>query len=312
MDPNLPTNVPQPVVASVINSAPTKPIGRFRGSYLLMTESLELLNKDKEIMWFPILTLICNLVVVFVCGILVILFVLGAAASKTNVQGVVDQHSTIVNVIIYGIIFILYLLGAFISAFFQAGLVTIVHGRISGNSLTFKDGMANAKHHAGKIFKWSLFTATVGVLLELIASRGRIFGKIISAILGTAWNIITLFIVPVLVLEELPVGESIKRSGSIFKKTWGETLIMNFSVSFFFQMISLLVIVIWIALLFTFNGWIMLGSTIIALVLLTALAVFGSTLSAVFKVVLYEYAASGRVPDSFTPQLILGAVKSQI
>ena len=41
---------------------------------------------------------------------------------------------------------------------------------------------------------------------------------------------------------------------------------------------------------------------------MVVLAVLQTVLESVFKVVPYEYATRGAVPDSFTPELIMGAL----
>lgn len=300
-----------PAAAGVVAPFSEKRIGKFRGSYLLVTESLELLNQDKEVVWFPVLATIANLIVVGVCITVILIFVLQSGLNSDQMDATMQQHRVLSNGIVYILLFVFYLIGAFITAFFQAGLVTIIHARINGQNLGFKEGMANAKHHSGKILVWSLFAATIGVVLQIVAERGRFLGRFISNILGTAWNIVTLFIVPVLVLENLPVKDSIARSGHIFKETWGETLIMNFSTGLFFGGIIILEVIAYFATFFFGSVSALIASSIIFFVLLVATCVLSSTLSAIYKVVLYEYAAYKKLPASFTPGLILGAVKNQ-
>src|SRR5206468_674804 len=83
-----------------------------------------------------------------------------------------------------------------------------------------------------QILAWALVSATVGVLLRAIESNRQV-GRFVSMILGTAWTIITYFVVPVLVVEKTGPFKAVGRSIELLKKTWGEALIGNFGLGFF-------------------------------------------------------------------------------
>ncbi|MES2668762.1 MAG: DUF6159 family protein [Patescibacteria group bacterium] len=286
--------------------APEKRIGKLRGSFLLVSESFALLRKDKEIMLFPVLTFFTSLLLLILAGAVLFSVLAGMDFSEGVAE---EEYGVMGEILLYAGMFVLYLVGAFISAFFQAGIVTIVHARLNGRDLGFKDGIRNASAHAGKIFVWSLFAATVGVILEFIASKFKWLGFIVANLLGTAWNIITLFIVPVLVLEEGSVKDAIRRSGSIFKQRWGETLIMSFSTGLFFLGVFFAGLLVYLSTWFLGNETVIIASTVLFVFFVIGVSVLSSTLNIVYKVVLYEYAASGIIPDSFTPELVTGAVK---
>jgi len=286
--------------------APAKRIGKLRGSFMLASESFALLRKDKEIMIFPLLTFLTTLAFFAAAGAILFFALLNSNFSEAVVE---EEFNLVGEIIMYACIFVMYLVSAFIAAFFQAGIVTIVHARINGQDLGFGDGIKNASRHAGKIFVWSLFAATVGVILEFIAKNFKWLGFIVANLLGTAWNIITLFIVPVMVLEEGTVMNAIRRSGTIFKERWGETLIMSFSTGFFFFGVIVVGFLIYIATWFAGNTAVIVTSSVLFVLFLIGVSIISSTLNTIYKVVLYEYAAKGIIPDSFTPELVAGAVK---
>lgn len=91
-----------------------------------------------------------------------------------------------------------------------------------------------------QIFAWALVSATVGVLLKLVENAHEKIGQFISAILGTAWTVVTFFVVPVLVVEKVGPFEAIKRSIALLKKTWGEALAGNFGLGLFMFLLMLL------------------------------------------------------------------------
>jgi hypothetical protein len=282
---------------------PEKKMGKLRASYLLAVDSFEFLRKDPEMLWIPLLSFISTLLSLIIVGGVYVWYVVATdgADSAQHIPGIVD----------YIFIFLLYLVGAFIVSFFQGAIATMVHMRIDGKDPTLADGIGNSQKHIKKILYYSLLSATVGVVLNLIQERFGWLGRLFSFFGNVAWAVLTFFMVPVIILEDRSIKDSLERSGKIFRDTWGETLVMNFSLSFFFSMI----LIAWMILcggLFFFS----IGSIIALLVLavaffagLIAIMIMSSILSAIFKIVLYEYSVSGKVPDSFTPELIIGAIK---
>jgi len=278
--------------------AQPKKMGKLRASYLLAAESFEFLRKDPEIMWFPVLAGLCHLVL-FGTMIAIMLAIIPFSESEAPN-----------DFLLYGVLLVWYLGAAFVFTFFQGALATVVRKRIEGENPTFSDGMRNAQGRIGKFFIWSLIAATVGVVIQFISDKFGWMGKLFGFAGSVAWGLLTFFIVPVLALEDKSVRASLGRSGSIFQQTWGETLIMNFSLGLFFMMLYILVIVLMgVTVFFGANNVPLMIVGLTALILLMLIiAVVQSALSAIFKVVLYEYAANGKIADSFTPELIIGAL----
>ena len=92
------------------------------------------------------------------------------------------------------------------------------------------DGLGAANSRLPQIFAWSLVSATVGVLLKLLENVHEKLGEIISMVLGTAWTIMTFFVVPVLVVEKVGPFEAISRSTAILRKAWGEALVSHWGI----------------------------------------------------------------------------------
>jgi len=191
-------------------------IGKVKGGYLIIVESLKLLNNNKSTILFPLFSAIASSVAIAACVFIYIYF----AASTNGAQ--LSPNKTTDEFIMYGSGFIFYLVTTFIVSFFQAGLAIAISTQINGGKITFSQAMAAAGKHAGKIFVWSLVWATVGVILDFIQNKTKLGGRIATMILGAAWGIATFFIVPVLVLENGSIGASLKRSVDIFKKKWGK------------------------------------------------------------------------------------------
>ena len=299
------SQVPSPMSREEAIEA-VKKMGKFKASWTLFKQSLHILQQDKEIVFFPIL----SSVILMVVGIL---FSVGLFA--TGVFEAEGENTEITNqTLFYGVLFIYYIISYFILTYFRVGLTAVVYERINGRDINFKEGMNRAKQIAGKIFVWSIITATVGIVLRIISDKSRLLGKITASLLGAAWGIVTVFIAPTLLLDNVSVWQSIKNSGSVFKKTWGETLIMNISFSLV-TLIAFFGTIVLFGVLALTSASLGLGAIVLIIIFillvfaLIAISVISTSLSEIFKVALYSYARFGIVAEGFSPELIIGAVK---
>ncbi|MEK6900139.1 MAG: DUF6159 family protein [Nanoarchaeota archaeon] len=279
---------------------------RFSTSLKLVKESFAVLKKDKEIMFFPIIS---SVLVIFAFISLFIPF-----AFLTLIK---SQSATV----IYPLFFIYYFLVSFIVIFFNVALISCAHLRLQGKDPTIKGGLSSAAKHIVNILWWSLISATVGLILRIISHKiqenenigpaGKIIGSIIIGLLGMAWGFLTFFVIPVMVIEKKGVFASIKESGSLFKKTWGENVIGQFSLGFVFGLLALVGVAV--LLLSFLTGSLTLIVIMAGLVLLywTLLGVLSASLNGIFIAALYNYAKAGKVPSAYSPELIKGAFRAK-
>jgi hypothetical protein len=286
--------------------APIK-LGKFAASYKLVQESWNILKKDTGIAWFPVLSAIASIVAMIILSIA--FFVIGLDGSISTLTYTAGDTQYI-RQWGYVTLFIYYLVMFFITNYFLAGLYTVVHGRFNGQDLSLRDGLANAQANFEKIFAWSLISATVGLVLQFISDRSALAGKIIASVFGAVWSILTYFSLPSLVIGKKTIKESFKESASLIRKTWGEAIIINFGMGLFFMLIFFGVVAFCIGLVVLVPHVVMFISVaILFIVFMVALAIISSTLQAIFKLALYEYASTGKVPEGFSPELIEGAVR---
>ena len=138
----------------------------------------------------------------------------------------------------------MYVALAFVTIFFNAAIVGTAMKRLHGEDASIKDGLALARQHLGKIFVWALITATVGMILRTCQERAGIVGRIVIGLIGIAWNVITFFVVPVLLYEPVGVPEAIKRSASIFRQRWGEQFIGNATIGLAIFLVAIPVVLV--------------------------------------------------------------------
>jgi hypothetical protein len=142
----------------------------------------------------------------------------------------------------------------------------------------------------------------VGVILKAIENAHERAGAFISAILGTAWTVMTFFVVPALVVERVGPFDAIKRSIQILKRNWGEAIIGNVGIGLFVFLLALPGIVVGLFGFFALQTAVPLGVAVIvlaALYLLTITAAVGPALHGIYLAALYQYAANGEIPSGF-------------
>ncbi|KKW45595.1 MAG: hypothetical protein UY98_C0041G0002 [Candidatus Kaiserbacteria bacterium GW2011_GWA2_58_9] len=288
---------------------PKTRMGRWKASKTIVKESWRLLMLDKEILWFPVISGLVTLLVYAAVGYTYFLTVLGG--NFNALETLEEKGFDIVSLVF---LFVLYTLSFFVVNFFQAGIMIIARARFSGRDLGFADGIAGVASKLGKLFVWSAINATVGVILAQTASRSRMLGNIVSMLLGAAWNIMTFFSLPALVLNDVSIPGAFKESASMVRRVWGETIIVVFGVGLFFGVIvGVGIIVCFVAAGIAFE--VFAAETLSVLILLGVLPLFiiivlitASALGAIFKTALYEYASTGQIPAGFSPEIVQDAI----
>ncbi len=278
----------------------------FSHSFRLVKESFAVLKKDKEIMLFPVIS-----------GVLTVM----AFISLFTPFALASIGREISTSFFYLLLFSYYLITSFIVIFFNSGLIACAHMRLNGKDPTFKDGLKKAWKHIDQIFVWSLISATVGLILRMIIDQieeseklgpiGKFVGMIFVSLLGMAWSFLTFFVIPVMVLENKTVFASIKHSGSLFKKTWGENVIGQFSMGLAFLLLGL--VGLGAMILAFLSGSLMVMVVVGGLILLywTLLAILSSSLNGIFVAALYNYATTGKVPSAYSPELVKSAFRAK-
>ncbi|MDE4908051.1 DUF6159 family protein [Methanogenium marinum] len=211
------------------------------------------------------------------------------------------------SILLYVLLFLFYVVSYFIVIYFNTALVSCALMRLDGRDPTFMDGIHAASARIGKILSWTLIAATVGLILRLIRGDGDNFlVSLASALLGAAWSLATFFVIPVILVDDVGGFAAIERSWSLFKKTWGETVIGSASLGLILIPAFVLLlggIIVIIVGLFEI-GVVIVG---VSLLLLVVSAVLYGALQGIFVAIMYRYATTGMVPDVIDRSLVEGA-----
>jgi hypothetical protein len=277
---------------------------RISTGYDLALSSWKVLLQNKKLIVFPVLSgAACTLVLLsFAAPFLVHREWLDFLDPKA--QGGIQPP-----IWAYAVLFVFYFCNYFVITYFNAALISCAIITFNGGQATLADGLGAANSRLPQIFAWSLVSATVGVLLKLLENVHEKLGEIISMVLGTAWTIMTFFVVPVLVVEKVGPFEAISRSTAILRKAWGEALVSHWGIGLFMFLVSLPGIILLVIGVMLLSTALVPGIAVLFLagIYLLAMMAIGPTLNGICLAALYQYAAEGHVPQLFDADLLSGA-----
>lgn len=264
----------------------------------LFKMSWRVLMKDKELLWFPIMSFLA--VAVIAGAFLAIAF---ATGSFDRLQAAFDNSNTAaanaeerVNAFDIALYVVGFVLVTFVTIFFNAALIAAAMERLRGGDPTVRSGLKATIPHIGNICGWAIIAASVGLILQAARSNTNNFlGRIALAIVGGVWAYMTFFVVPVLVAKGYSPIQAIKESGSLFKRTWGEQVTSNIGFGVF-QFIAIFAAIIPALIVFSINP--IAGFVVGVPLVVLALGVVGAV-SGIFRAALYQYAAEGVIPQGF-------------
>jgi len=265
-------------------------MGKFGNSWQLMKTSLGVLRKDKEIMIFPILSFIA-------CVIILLSFFAGFWFI-----GIPSINTTPWLWVVA--IFLIYFVLFFIVIFFNTAIIACANIRLNGGDPTVSDGLRIASQNIGRIILWALISATIGMILQAIREKGGWIGRLVAGVFGIAWTYVTFFIIPVLIYEKKGMGSSIRRSASLFKQTWGETIIGTIGFGVVFFVLALLgIIPILLGGLIGTTISIVIG-VILAFLYWAILGVVASATNGIYVAAMYHFATKKQLPPDYDASLI--------
>ena len=191
-------------------------MGRFQNSLALAKASLRVLRDDKQLTLLPLLSGVATLIVA------ASFFIPAALIAHNGATGGFSMQPLDWVLALAG-----YLVLTFVVVFFNAALVYAADRYLHGERITLGEAISAAAARRTILLPWVIVSATVSLFLRAIEQRAGIVGRIVAAFAGVAWSVVTFLVLPVLVIEGVGPIAAVKRSGELFKKTWGENLIAN-------------------------------------------------------------------------------------
>lgn len=277
---------------------------KFSYTWELMGASWNVLKRDKHLIFFPLLSGICCLIVIASFAVPAFMFGLHHPSTPQTPDS---------KVLHYLFLFAFYFVNYFVITFFNVGITAFAVSRMAGGEPTFSGALREAFKRIHLIAAWALVAATIGMVLRILSERSGLIGKIVIAILGSAWSIMTFLVVPILVVEGTGPFQAVKTSTSLLKKTWGENVVGNFSFGLVFFVLTLpaiaaIVIGVFLAAAATpALGLMLVGAAVVYMVILSLVH---SALLSIFQAAIYMYTQG--ITDSqrgFPVQLLRSAMR---
>lgn len=279
-------------------------------SWKLTKLTFSIINQDKELLAFAFLSFVFS-------ALLTAAFVIPAVIPLISEPGWSDQTVTTVQIVS---VFLIYFALAFVATFFNVCVVYTTKVRLEGGNATFGQSLAFAVTRLPAIAAWSLVAATVGLLLRALQEAGQKAGKfgsfltsLLVGVLGAAWSVITLFVVPILVYENTGPFAAIGRSVQVIKRTWGESLAKGIGLGLVQFLIQALIVVLTVAVAVLVSepgGTVALVLAVgVGVVLLLLSALVFSVANTVFNTALYAYAQTGKIGGGYDTADLDAAVK---
>lgn len=196
--------------------------------------------------------------------------------------------------------FISYFIVSIITVFWNAAIIASAYERMTtGRNPSFSYGIKQAMKCFPQILIWGLISGTVGVIIGFFEAMAEsdnivvaIIGHIISFMISFAWWMTTFFVVPMIVLENSGVFESMKKGPKLFDETWGENIVASVGTGIINFIVILTIIVVCLPL-FIFGE---IGAALAFILIVIGIAIsslFFTACDAVNKASLYYYAKTG-------------------
>ena len=271
--------------------------GKVRSGLELSKQSWSALGQNRQLILFPIISGVAMIIVT------ILFFIPEALAFLPILEAEDPTAGQWITALV--ILFIYYLVASFVITFSNTALVGASLKMIDGEPATVGDGIGVAMSRLGKIIVYSLISATVGVIARGIAQSGRqsdnIIVAIVMAILGGliqgAWSLLVFFAIPVMVVENIGVRDSLKRSFELFKQTWGEGFVGSTAIGGISCLVTLAVLligggIIVVGVLTSVLALIILGAVLLILGLVVV-SLLNGAVNGIFQASMYHYATTG-------------------
>lgn len=276
---------------------------RISNSWDLVKASAAVLRSDKELILFPLVSFVASVIITITFAV------------PMGLAGVFDDATSGGHLGPAGIAiaFLFYFVMYSVVIFTNTALVGATLIRLRGGDPTLRDGYDIAMSHLPQIVGYAAISATVGVILRAISERSGLVGRIVSSLIGFAWNLATFLVVPILVVENIGPVEAIKRSSSLLKRTWGEQIVGNVSIGLIFGLLGIAVTLVSVPVIVAAAS---AGSVFVVVLLsgmlgavLVGIGLISSALNGIYVAALYRYAVEGEISNQFGPELIASAFR---
>src|SRR2546423_1917034 len=295
---------------------------KLQRSWFLLKSSLSVVGRNKLLLVFPVVIFLCTIVIISFFLLPPILRPTGHSYLSTEHWQAIGQSlfqrgadagsrsQVILTPAAMAYMGFLYLLAMFIATFCNVAFYHEILAALSGQAVSVGRGVKFAFSRLSSILMWTLFAGLVGLIIKIIEQRMALVGRIIARVIGVAWSIATVFVIPVIVREEQGPNPftALRKSAGVLRKTWGEALIGYVGLSFADMIIflgSLLFLAGTILLCVALHiYWFLIIAVASWLLALFAWSYVSGVASNVYRGALYLYAAEGFIAEPYNQEML--------
>jgi hypothetical protein len=265
-----------------------------------LTDTLKVVGQYRSDCLYPLLSFSIMLLVTFTVMIPLLDRVLG-------------PEDVLTRIFFFLVIYLMYGVLYFVTTFFNVALLNSIAGRLDGDDPPFSRGISAALQRMGPIARYTLLSATLGLISNLTKKLiNPLFGGVIAPAIGKrlwvrwrqlSYTIPLLMAVPVIALDQ-PVPEHIfKRGGLLVKEIWGERVKPAHSIGLLALLVLLPIIILFAAPALQQGSaegnadLIQLGLSVLLVSILTFTQI-NALVNAIFALAAYRY-ATARKSDVF-------------
>lgn len=262
---------------------------KISNGWQLAVNSLKVLNANKQLIIFPVLSLFS---MALITGSLGYVFLPGFGWNAHAID--LDGWA------FYALLFVYYIVNYFVVVFFNMALMHCERLYFEGEEVTISKGLQFSAGRVLVIFQWAVFSATVGVILKIAQDNLGWLGRTIIGVIGIGWGLTTFLVVPVLAYEQLGPLDAVKRSAQLMTEKWGEGI----SASFSFGLIFLVVFMVLAVGAFGITYYVSEGAGImLAVAVAMLLFVVSGAVQSIFVSALYAN-VNGRINNHFGQKVL--------
>lgn len=303
-------------------------IDRLANGWKLLLNSFDVMMKNKKLLLFPVATAFLTIVmaVLFLTPVVLQptshpytekahwaevgnrLLVVGPPTAADVAHG--RKESVTLAPQAYAFVVIFYFLSMFLATFFNVAFTHAIFNALEGKPVSISEGIQFACTKVKPILMWTLFAGLVGLIIKSLEEKFGAFGRFVVKSIGVAWSVASVFVIPVLVMEEHPDNpiDVVRQSAGVIRKAWGEALAGYAGL----QMGGIIVVFASITMLGgAFYVGIakqqiaaMLGLIGLWFVAICAFSYMMSVMSQIYLCVLYRFATTGAIPEGYTPEML--------
>ncbi len=296
-------------------------MNRFKRSWVLLKSSLSVIASNKQLLFFPI--------VIFICTIGIGAFFLAPPLlrptghpylsgehwnaiwhSLFTSSGNTHDHRVALTPGATVYFAFLYFVCMFIATFCNVAFYHEILAALSGQTVSIGRGLKFAMSRLGAILLWTAFAGLVGFIIRTIEQRLSWVGQIIGGLIGLAWSVASVFVIPVIVREESTSNPFtvLRKSAGVLKKTWGEALIGYVGLGFantvvLFLSMMFLAGAVGISVVLN-NFWILGLAAVAWFMAICVWSYVAGVASNVYRGALYLYAAEGTIPAPYDQEML--------